>query len=207
MVPTYPPGYPAFYTQQQLGGSSVPIGVAVPSSPAVPMGIWSDSSSPHGQSLHATFNHYSSPAPNPSNFNRGPIQPVPSPSPAGGGHEVPFVESDEDDEDDDNFSPFCPTIQGPSASAAPTTTGLLGQASNHPLGEVTNAISNGTEPDPTNVSEYCIMYSIRIPEPLDSLQRTMTTFSKRYGTRQNAAVDLLVALQAVSVPQHQTKHR
>lgn len=99
-------GYTTIYTQPLVFTmSSGTSGFTVPPSPAVstvPIGLWSNSSSPHGQILATTFHQSSlivNPTPPPAHpgFNQSALTPIP-----GGVNQGPtFGESDKEDEDED----------------------------------------------------------------------------------------------------------
>ncbi|KIO20858.1 hypothetical protein M407DRAFT_29521, partial [Tulasnella calospora MUT 4182] len=108
--PTTTQGYTTIYAQPLPSTTSSGTGgFAVLPSPAistVPMGLWSNSSSPHGQILTTTF-HPSSPIINPTPpANPGFNQFALTPTPGGVHQESMYGESDEEDEDEDGEDEF-----------------------------------------------------------------------------------------------------
>ncbi|KIO27602.1 hypothetical protein M407DRAFT_7194 [Tulasnella calospora MUT 4182] len=105
-----PQGYTTVYAQplpsttsSRTGGFSV---LPSPAISTVPMGLWSNSSSLHGQILTATF-HPSSPIINPTPpTNPGFNQFALTPTPGGAHQESTYGESDEEDEDEDGEDEF-----------------------------------------------------------------------------------------------------
>ncbi|KAG8987878.1 hypothetical protein FRB90_003078 [Tulasnella sp. 427] len=142
------PGYHhSFYGGQGFTSATVvppSMGLAaVPMSLAVPMAIWSNSSSPHGEISHANFSHSVSPTTTSNYIARPTVPTTPSPVVTGLGQSHSSPEDSESDDDNDphgaSFAPFNPVI---AHVAAPTP-----QHHSVPLDDATNNTLSTNETD------------------------------------------------------------
>lgn len=112
-VHPYPSGYPPVITMAPVPADATR-SATVPSSSAVPMGIWSQSTSPHGGTLDGAF--LATPSIPTGILPSSTMQPEVPPASRSSQLDSGFASEEDDDDDDDILTPFSPGILQPGSA-------------------------------------------------------------------------------------------